>query len=211
MDLIPFAITTIALVVLVTLAIAIAKAFSGNNIVGGIVGFAVFLLAILFMGMGAIDTPLINWASEGVSGLIAGSGNVAASSSASPADINIQVDVPPTTVIVGEGSTPEAVTVPLPTEPESVDTAEEISVETSEETVSDAEDTENSIFDLSSIDPDGEFEDGVEYFLYEIQRGDNIYNLSRRFNITQSDLRERNSLRIADPIRLGRDLKIPIN
>jgi len=204
MDLIPFAITTIALVVLVTLAIAIAKAFSKSSVVGGIVGFAVFLIAILLMGMGAIDTPLTNWASEGISGLIAGSGNnITASADANSTNINVQVDVPPATVIVEGRGAPNTATEP--------ELANEASVETPEEVIPGPEEEQHSIFDLSSIDPDGTFEDGVGYFLYEIQRGDNIYNLSRRFNITQSDLRDRNDLRVADSIRIGRDLKIPIN
>jgi len=195
-DFIAFGVTAVALVVLVALAIAIAKAFSRNSVVGGIVGFAVFLAAILLLSMGSLDTPVTNWVSEGVSSL---AGLVSASDSTSVAnpDINIHVEPSPATVIVREVGLAE-----------DVESTASISESAGEEAI---ESEGSSIFDLGQIEPDGEFEDGIGYFLYEIQRGDTIYNLSRRFNVTQSDLRDRNGLRVADPIRIGRDLKIPIN
>jgi len=192
-DLIEFAITAVALLVIVSLAIVIAKSFARSNVVGGIVGFAVFLIAILLLGMGAIDTPLTNWASEGISNLIAPN---QVATAVNPTTINLQVDVPPATVIVEKESTLGPVVEMGDGDMGSV--SEDFETDTS------------SIFNLGSITPDGRFEDNVPYFIYEIQSGDTIYNIRNRFGLSEAELLDRNDLDIRRPIIIGQDLKITI-
>jgi len=75
-----------------------------------------------------------------------------------------------------------------------------------------ATEPESSVFDLGSNTEivAGVFDDDVPYKLYTIKRGDTIYSLSRDNGVTQSDLLERNDLRIGDSLRIGRELMIPI-
>ena len=75
-----------------------------------------------------------------------------------------------------------------------------------------ATEPESSVFDLGSNTEivAGVFDDDVPYKLYTIKQGDTIYGLSHDNGVTQSDLLDRNDLRIGDSLRIGRELMIPI-
>lgn len=57
---------------------------------------------------------------------------------------------------------------------------------------------------------DGYFEDGIPYHLYTIRRGDSLSYVAHSFDVTQSELMERNGLDIRSSLRIGRDLRIPL-
>jgi len=194
-----------ALVVFLGVALIIALLINDRDArVWTVKGSAVFLIvsALIFtFSMGRLQFPAV----DVFFGNVWQSGLSLTTAQASQPTVNVQVDVPPATVIVEEGGVPDTAT-----EPKSALT-EAPAEEAPEEIIPEPElEEERSIFDLGSVVSDGSFEDGVPYFLYEIQRGDTVYDLSRRFGITQSELRDRNGLRVGDTIRIGRDLKIPI-
>jgi peptidoglycan DL-endopeptidase LytE len=58
---------------------------------------------------------------------------------------------------------------------------------------------------------DGNFEDGKPYHKYTIRRGDVIGEVAHAFGVTQSDLMDRNGLDTRSMLRIGRDIKIPLN
>ncbi|HEX9744772.1 MAG TPA: LysM peptidoglycan-binding domain-containing protein [bacterium] len=57
---------------------------------------------------------------------------------------------------------------------------------------------------------DGHFEDGIPWHRYTVRRGDTISQVASAFGITQSELLTRNGIDIRTPLRIGRDLKIPM-
>jgi len=57
---------------------------------------------------------------------------------------------------------------------------------------------------------DGTWDDGTPYHIYTIRRGDTLGGVAHSFEVTQSDLMERNGLDIRSILRIGRDLKIPL-
>lgn len=197
--LIEFTITSIALVMLVSIAMAIAKAFSKPSVVGGIVGFAIFILAILLMSKGTIDTPLTNWVSAGIAGLSPASAQ-ASPNVAPPIINNIQVDVPeqpPVTVIVPQQSAGS--TLGITNEP-----VRELNIE---------------IFDLGSVSPAGFFEDGTPYYdngdgvFYRehiVISGDTVFDIcNRQYGITESEfLRLNPEFRISDHLVINHVFKI---
>jgi LysM repeat protein len=58
---------------------------------------------------------------------------------------------------------------------------------------------------------DGYFEDGRPYHKYTIRRGDTVSAVAHAFNVTQSELMNRNGLDSRSMLRIGRDLKIPLD
>ena len=58
---------------------------------------------------------------------------------------------------------------------------------------------------------DGKFDDGKPYHKYTIRRGDTVGAVAHAFNVTQSDLMDRNELDTRSMLRIGRDIKIPLN
>jgi peptidoglycan endopeptidase LytE len=58
---------------------------------------------------------------------------------------------------------------------------------------------------------DGYFEDGRPYHKYTIRRGDTLSAVAHTFDVTQSDLMNRNGLDSRSMLRIGRDLKIPLD
>lgn len=58
---------------------------------------------------------------------------------------------------------------------------------------------------------DGYFEDGKAYHKYSIRRGDTIGEIARAFKVTQSEIINRNGLSTRSMLRIGRDLKIPLD
>jgi energy-coupling factor transporter transmembrane protein EcfT len=71
---------------------------------------------------------------------------------------------------------------------------------------------DSSLFSLDAgKEIDGQFSDGVGYRLYTIQPGDTVFNISKRFGISQSELASRNGVDLKSPlIKAGETLKIPI-
>lgn len=57
---------------------------------------------------------------------------------------------------------------------------------------------------------DGTFSDGTPFHLYTVRRGDTISEVAHAFEITQSELKNRNGLDIRTSLRIGRDLRIPL-
>jgi len=93
------------------------------------------------------------------------------------------------------------------------------------------EEWRSEIFDFSKISPpapttpdlaqeaalagkwsiDGRFEDGKPYHIYTVRRGDTLSEVARAFGVTQSELMARNGLEVRSVLRIGRDLRIPLN
>ncbi len=169
-------------------------------------GSAVFLIVsalILTFSMGRLQFPAVDNFVNNVwqSGL---SLTTAQASQYSP-NVNVQIDVPPPTVI-----TQNIEAAPSALEP--ADTVEPVEAmdESTAEVISESEAEESSIFDLGSVVSDGLFEDGVPYFIHEVQSGDTIYNIRHRFGLSEAELLDRNDLDIRRPIIIGQDLKITI-
>ncbi|MFH1445317.1 MAG: LysM peptidoglycan-binding domain-containing protein [Nanoarchaeota archaeon] len=145
----------------------------------------IFLISALVFtfSVGRITFPAVDNAVENI---FSGVSTSIASATPHPV-VNIQVDTPPPTVVIQKETSQPVVreSEPVP--------------ETTEG------DTSNEKFSV-----DGQFEDGTPYHLYTIVRGNTIYSLSRRFGVTQDELMRRNDLRIGTPLRIGRDLRIPI-
>lgn len=204
--LISFIVTGIALLIIVSLAIAIAKAFSQSSVIGGIVGFAIFLLTILFIGMGTLDTPLTNWVSEGLGGITGITAVQTAANSPAVNNVSVQVDVPeqvpPTIIVQGNNdvpiSTPEVVSEPI----------SEVVIPDSDSGILFSDRAE--MFDLGS-QIDGYFSDGAPYELYVVKSGDTVYSIKEEYGIPEGELTRRNEIDIRRyRIFAGDILKIPI-
>lgn len=63
----------------------------------------------------------------------------------------------------------------------------------------------------SNLSVDGHFEDGRPYHKYTIRRGDTVNGVAHAFGVTQSDLMSRNGLEARSMLRIGRDLRIPLD
>ncbi len=77
------------------------------------------------------------------------------------------------------------------------------------------EDPEPSHPDLDSVPEsgwsvDGQFEDGTPYHIYTIRRGDTLSEVATAFDVTQSALMRWNGLDERTPLRIGRDLRVPL-
>ncbi|MFA5967489.1 MAG: LysM domain-containing protein [Patescibacteria group bacterium] len=185
MELVPVIVTMVALLVLAALATAVAKAFSKNNTVGGIVGFAVFLASILLMGMGEIKTPLTDWTTN----LVAVVSHAAATApSTAPVSVRRMPDPSPTP---SQQDNPGTTAVPeTPAEPTTATDRSEM-------------------FDLGS-GVVGYFDDDTPYTEYIVQPGDNLYRIGQNFGIDDIEIANRNGLHIGRyQIYPGDVLKIP--
>lgn len=70
----------------------------------------------------------------------------------------------------------------------------------------------SSLFGLVDEGADGYFAiDGVPYFNYQIEPGDNVFKISQKFGIEMAELKARNGLEGEHPVIIaGKFLKIPI-